>query len=167
MPDSYRRSEIQDTIDAGPHDDETWFRLQILGKHDTKHLNVTPAEVEAIRDVLAPADWHATINAVEATLAAMSVHDRNDAIEALRSRFDEIYTRSLPVGDEVDDDDLTADERKVVDLIDGTADLASFVTSCGSDDLEERITDEVDRNDLDIDVDGIDWVKVLAHFQNT
>jgi hypothetical protein len=52
MADTYRRNEIQQLLDAGPHDEETWFRLKILGKSETKHLNVSPAEVEAIRDLL-------------------------------------------------------------------------------------------------------------------
>jgi hypothetical protein len=66
-----------------------------------------------------------------------------------------------------DDDELNADERKVVELIDDNGTLTSFAGGCGSDDLEERITDEVDRNDLDIDVSVVDWVKVLDRFQNT
>ena len=38
-------------------------------------------------------EWSATLDQIEATLDSMSGDDRNDAIEALRSRFDEIYTR--------------------------------------------------------------------------
>lgn len=37
--------------------------------------------------------WHTTLDAIEQALDAMTEDDRNDAIEALRSRFDEIYTR--------------------------------------------------------------------------
>lgn len=37
--------------------------------------------------------WHTTLDTIEATLDAMTEDDRNDAIEALRSRFEEIYTR--------------------------------------------------------------------------
>lgn len=105
-------------------------------------------------------DWHEIIETIETTLTDMSRDDRNDAIEALRSWFDEIYDRGS-------DDELNADERKAVDLIDGDERLASFAAVCGSDDLEERLTDEIDRNDLDIDVDHIDFVKVMDRFQNT
>ena len=38
--------------------------------------------------------WHRAIDSIQDTLMAMSEYDRNDAIEALRSRFDEIYTRN-------------------------------------------------------------------------
>lgn len=37
--------------------------------------------------------WHAAIDLVTDLLDDMTEDDRNDAIEALRSRFDEIYTR--------------------------------------------------------------------------
>lgn len=40
-------------------------------------------------------DWQEFIDEVEAKLDAMTEDDRNDAIEALRSRFEEIYTRRL------------------------------------------------------------------------
>lgn len=56
MPDNYRRNEIQDVLTAGPHDDETWFRLQVIGKMQSKHLNVSAAELAAIRDILHAAD---------------------------------------------------------------------------------------------------------------
>jgi hypothetical protein len=52
MTFQYRRIEIQEVLDAGPHDDEDWFRLQISGKHSTKHLNLTPVEVAVVRDLL-------------------------------------------------------------------------------------------------------------------
>jgi ribosome assembly protein YihI (activator of Der GTPase) len=40
-------------------------------------------------------DWHSKIDRIEEVLTRMSEDDRNDAIEALRSRFDEqLYTRS-------------------------------------------------------------------------
>ena len=57
MPDNYRRNEIQDVLDAGPHDDETWFRLLVIGKKQSKHLSVSAEELAAIRDIL-----HATDN---------------------------------------------------------------------------------------------------------
>lgn len=64
MPDNYRHDEIQDTLDAGPYADETWFRLQVKGKRNTKHLSVTPAEVAAIRDLLHAADNRTRLVAV-------------------------------------------------------------------------------------------------------
>jgi hypothetical protein len=67
---------------------------------------------------------------------------------------------------DISNDELNADELKAVQLVDGVEDLASFSQSCGSDDLEERLIDEVSRNNLDIDVDKIDFVKVLGYFQN-
>jgi 2-methylisocitrate lyase-like PEP mutase family enzyme len=40
------------------------------------------------------ANWHLTLDHIERALSQMSEDDRNDAIEALRSRFDEqLYTR--------------------------------------------------------------------------
>lgn len=65
------------------------------------------------------------------------------------------------------DDELNADERKAVSLIDGDERLAFFAAGCGSDDLELRLIDEVYRNDLDINVDNIDFVKLMNQFQNT
>lgn len=50
---AYRRAEIQDVLDAGPHDDEDWFRLQVRGKHASKHLNITPDQLVAIQRILA------------------------------------------------------------------------------------------------------------------
>ena len=38
-------------------------------------------------------NWHDTIHVIGVMLAEMTEDDRNDAIEALRSRFEEIYTR--------------------------------------------------------------------------
>lgn len=72
-----------------------------------------------------------------------------------------------PGSQSLDGDVLNPDERKAVDLIDGDERLASFAAVCGSGDLEERLTDEIDRNDLDIDVDRIDFVKVMNRFQDT
>jgi hypothetical protein len=65
------------------------------------------------------------------------------------------------------DDELNADERKAFLLIDGDERLASFAATCGSDDLEERLADEIERNDLDISVGRIDFVKLMNYFQNT
>ena len=67
----------------------------------------------------------------------------------------------------LDGSELNADERKAVDLIDGDERLAFFAAGCGSDDLEERLADEIERNDLDISVGRIDFVKVMNYFQNT
>jgi hypothetical protein len=61
---------------------------------------------------------------------------------------------------------LNADERKAVDLIDGDERLAFFAAGCGSDDLEERLADEIERNNLDISVGRIDFVKVMNYFQD-
>lgn len=49
----YRHAEIQDVLDAGPADDETWFRLQVQGKHKSKHLNVSRDQLVAIQGILA------------------------------------------------------------------------------------------------------------------
>lgn len=38
--------------------------------------------------------WHDTINRIETSLMMMDRDDRNDAIEALRSRFEELYDRA-------------------------------------------------------------------------
>lgn len=51
---AYKRNEIQDVLDAGPHPDEDWFRLQVRGVTASKHLNITRAQLEAIRDTIAP-----------------------------------------------------------------------------------------------------------------
>lgn len=87
MPDPntirYRRAEIQDTLDAGPADDETWFRLQIRGKRDTKHLNVSPAEVAAIRDLLEPPDDLDAAVAAADTLSRRELLDAANAAKAL------------------------------------------------------------------------------------
>jgi hypothetical protein len=115
-------------------------------------------EIEEFVGKPEPRDWHATIDAVEAMVTDMSNHDRNDAIEALRSRFEEIYDR--------DSDELNDDERKAVELIDGDERLASFAAGCGSDDLEERLIDETERNDLDINLAVIDFVKVMNYYQS-
>jgi hypothetical protein len=56
VPDNYRHDEIQDVLAAGPHDDETWFRLQAIGKKQSKHLNVSAEELATIRDTLYGAD---------------------------------------------------------------------------------------------------------------
>lgn len=40
-----------------------------------------------------PHDWHKTLDWIERMVTKMSRDDRNDAIEALRSRFDELYDR--------------------------------------------------------------------------
>jgi len=60
MPDKakvdYHRAEIQDVLNAGPHPDETWFHLQVSGAVKSKHLNISPDQLVAIRDILAPAD---------------------------------------------------------------------------------------------------------------
>jgi hypothetical protein len=50
----YHRAEIQAVLDAGPHPDETWFRLQVSGAEKSKHLNISPDQLVAIRDILAP-----------------------------------------------------------------------------------------------------------------
>ncbi len=53
MPtNDYRHDEIQLVLDAGPEHEEDFFRLVITGSATTKHLNITPAEVAAIRDLL-------------------------------------------------------------------------------------------------------------------
>lgn len=49
----YEEREISRVLDAGPHDDETWFRLQIRGRLATRWLNATPAQVRRIAAVLA------------------------------------------------------------------------------------------------------------------
>jgi hypothetical protein len=53
MPDNYRRDEIRLVLDVGPEHEEDFFRLVVTGAATTKHLNVTPAEVAAVRDLLA------------------------------------------------------------------------------------------------------------------
>lgn len=57
MPDnSYVRREIQLVLDMGPEHEEDWFRLTVSGAATSKHLNITPSQLAAIRDLLAPAD---------------------------------------------------------------------------------------------------------------
>lgn len=99
--------------------------------------------------------------------------DGEEIGEEFTERLDEwwIATLNLPVAyvpaSNSDPGDLNADETKVLQLIDGVDTLASFAATCGSDDLEERLTDEIVRNDLDIGVGNVDFVKVLTYFQNT
>lgn len=64
--------------------------------------DITPGGLAALGNVKDP--WYDTLNEIEAKLEAMSESDRNDAIEALRSRFNEIYTRDLD-HDPADDDE--------------------------------------------------------------
>lgn len=96
--------------------------------------------------------------------------DGMPAESVLRNRF-ETLRRLIDCTSEVllhaAASELNEDELKTVQLIDGVQDLSSFAETCGSDDLEERLTDEVARNDLDINVDNIDFVKLLGRFQNT
>lgn len=74
-------------------------------EHDGEHWLVTANSngsagycyVQARIVVATPSDeekWQQALDAITETLEAMSEYDRNDAIEALRSRFDEIYTRN-------------------------------------------------------------------------
>jgi hypothetical protein len=52
---AYKRSEIQDVLDAGPAADEDWFRLKVFGAAASKHLNITRGQLETIRDILGSA----------------------------------------------------------------------------------------------------------------
>jgi hypothetical protein len=174
MPDKatahYHRAEIQAVLDAGPHPDETWFRLQVSGAEKSKHLNISPDQLVAIRDILAPASPISTIETFVATMENADLADFPDdeqadikrAYHLLEAVANEAALRANDPGYE-----LNADERKAFLLIDGDERLASFAATCGSDDLEERLADEIERNDLDISVGRIDFVKVMNYFQNT
>lgn len=53
MPEfNYQRHEIRRVLDAGTHDNEDWFRLQVSGKVTSHHLNVTAAQVTTMCQVL-------------------------------------------------------------------------------------------------------------------
>lgn len=96
MPDlNYSASEIQVVLDMGPEHEEDFFRIVVSGCVTSKHLNVSREQLVAIQDLLACNDWHNKIRLIEEALEQMSEDDRNDAIEALRSTFDEgLYTRT-------------------------------------------------------------------------
>lgn len=67
-----------------------------------------PSPTAAIReyDDMTNDDWLTALNTIESMLTTMTREDRNDAIEALRSRFDELYDRDRFHGDLLDDEDL-------------------------------------------------------------
>lgn len=93
----YRRAEFQSVLDAGPHPDEDWFRLQVSGTEKTKHLNITPAELEAIRDVLCGTGelWVLVIEHRHGT--DTSVHRSEEAArQALYGFVDQWWGQELP-----------------------------------------------------------------------
>jgi hypothetical protein len=49
----YERRELGRVLDAGPHDDETWYRLQVSGRETSKHLSISEATLRRILDVVA------------------------------------------------------------------------------------------------------------------
>lgn len=66
--------------------------------------------------------WSVDLDTIEATLSQMNEHDRNDAIEALRSRFDEgLYTR-LAREPERDADDIAEAIKPIVVVIENPQD---------------------------------------------
>lgn len=48
----YRAREFARVIEAGPHPDENFYRLQVYGVASTKHLNITREELDAIAKLL-------------------------------------------------------------------------------------------------------------------
>lgn len=54
---AYRFEEILRVVDAGPADDETWYRLQVSGKATSQHMNVTATELEVIAALLTKGDY--------------------------------------------------------------------------------------------------------------
>lgn len=100
----YRRAEIQDVLDASPHEGEHWFRLQVSGAATSKHLNITADELARIRDVLVPPDGnHKFIahytpeawvndNAIETDPEGEQEWDATEAVYAVKGWADELIT---------------------------------------------------------------------------
>ena len=44
----YTRTELREQLARGPFEGEDFFRLQVSGNGQTKHLNISPAELAAI-----------------------------------------------------------------------------------------------------------------------
>lgn len=149
-PDSYHVAWEIDALDAeSPADAARQCREMLLD----------PANIASVFVVTDSAGTKSIIDALTGEAPARTTD----------KTLDRIYSKlKWDVDPDANDaNELNADELKAVQLIDSVDTLTSLAATCGSDDLEQQITDDVDRNDLDIDVTNVDWVKVLARFQNT
>ena len=54
MHDRYAAREIEKLTERGPSAGEDFYRLKMTGTGETRWVNVTPAQADAIRDVLEP-----------------------------------------------------------------------------------------------------------------
>lgn len=86
MPDTYAHDEMQRILAAGPYQGENHFRMQVTGAGSTPWVNVTPAQLKAICDILAPAD---NTDSVKLPEAGTSNGPASDATVWLRNRIRE------------------------------------------------------------------------------
>lgn len=121
----YAKDELTRQLERGPYAGEDFFRLQVTGDGATKHLNISRAELAAIRDAVSgdlivgaftPAEWELIAEALDSHLY-WQVNDDH-------SRRDSGFIQ----------EPYTPEEREVVDLETRVSGLLRPCDACGEGD---------------------------------
>lgn len=159
--------EIELQLEAGPHPDEDFFRLRVSGAEQSKHVNVTPAELAGIRLLLAgklPVPHDPSTLAAWLDNARRRIVDDSDAYadeDIIRGLVQSLTGELLEAPDPDEFGDLAVGQKVAL-----KADIERyphFRIPCGWTGEVVELTDQLVRVKMDRHVDGAEsWDNELA-----